>query len=177
LFYYVYKITNLVNNKFYIGMHQTQNLDDGYMGSSKKLKFDIELFGLDKFKKEILFNFDNFEDMRLCEKRIVNAEFVDRIDTYNLNVGGGMAYHYINKHKLNNICGQCYIVSRKLKACPIYRKWYSDQVKAGLKKVNFQHNTFSNKTHSEETKMKMSLNAKLTNKSKGEKIHNLARCG
>jgi hypothetical protein len=35
MFYTVYKITNKINNKFYIGMHKTTNLDDGYTKGRK----------------------------------------------------------------------------------------------------------------------------------------------
>jgi hypothetical protein len=53
-YHYVYRITNLVNNKEYIGVHSTNNLNDGYMSSSGPLNDDIKKFGLGMFKKEIL---------------------------------------------------------------------------------------------------------------------------
>ena len=53
-YYGLYKITNLVNGKMYIGQHVTDNLDDGYMGSSKILKHAIKKYGLQCFRKEWL---------------------------------------------------------------------------------------------------------------------------
>lgn len=34
-YYLVYKTTNLINGKFYIGVHETYNLNDGYFRFGK----------------------------------------------------------------------------------------------------------------------------------------------
>lgn len=34
----IYKVTNLLNNKYYIGMHRTTNPNDGYLGSGIAIK-------------------------------------------------------------------------------------------------------------------------------------------
>lgn len=50
--YYLYRITNLVNNKVYVGMHRSESLDNNYMGSGKLIQQAINKYGVDKFKKE-----------------------------------------------------------------------------------------------------------------------------
>ena len=97
MFYTIYKITNLQNNKIYIGKHQTNDLNDNYMGSGKYLLRAINKYGIDKFKKEVLFCFDNEEAMNNKEAELVNEEFCFRNDTYNLCDGGKGGFSYINR--------------------------------------------------------------------------------
>ncbi len=87
-FFVIYQITNLIDNRIYVGCHITYNVNDKYMGSSKSLKKDIKEQGRQNFKKEILHVFDNKKDMMNKEAEIVNREFCHRLDTYNLMVGG-----------------------------------------------------------------------------------------
>jgi hypothetical protein len=42
-YYIVYKITNLLNNKYYIGVHSTDDLNDGYLGSGRQIKEAIKI--------------------------------------------------------------------------------------------------------------------------------------
>lgn len=87
-YYTIYQTTNLINNKIYIGLHTTENLNDSYLGSGIFLKKAIQKYGRENFKKEILFVFDNKKDMITKEKELVTETFVVRKDTYNMSKGG-----------------------------------------------------------------------------------------
>lgn len=89
----VYRITNLINNKTYIGKHQTKNLDDGYMGSGKLLRRAIKKYGVNNFKKDILHVFDTEAEMNDREKEIVVLGEM----SYNLCPGGQGGFGYINQ--------------------------------------------------------------------------------
>ena len=78
MYYIVYKTTNLKTGYIYVGVHRTNDLDDGYLGSGKKLKKAVEFHGAENFKRETLFTFDNEEDMFAKEAEIVNKAFVRR---------------------------------------------------------------------------------------------------
>ncbi|MFA5484922.1 MAG: GIY-YIG nuclease family protein [Candidatus Pacearchaeota archaeon] len=88
IIYYLYKTTNLINNKIYIGVHQTKNLNDGYLGSGLNLQRAIKKYSKHNFKKEILKYFDNEIDMFTEEIKVVNSDFIKRKDTYNIVEGG-----------------------------------------------------------------------------------------
>lgn len=88
MFFTIYKTTNLIDGISYIGMHQTDNLDDGYLGSGLRLRNAISKYGRQNFKKEILHIFDNSADMVQKEKELVTEEVVNSPYYYNMMIGG-----------------------------------------------------------------------------------------
>lgn len=98
-YYIIYKITNIINGMIYIGQHTTSDINDGYMGSGVYLKMAINKYGIDNFKKEILFYCDSFDEMNNKEREIVNEEFIKRTDTYNISVGGTFGWKNVFKYK------------------------------------------------------------------------------
>lgn len=86
--YYFYKITNLVNDHFYYGVHITTNINDGYMGSGKRLHHAYKKYGIENFKKEIIKFFENADDLYEYESIVVNNELVKNPNCYNICHGG-----------------------------------------------------------------------------------------
>lgn len=96
IYYVIYQTTNLVNNKIYVGQHTTVNLNDDYIGSGELLRLAVAKYGKQSFKKEILFVFDNENDMNQKEREIVNEAFIARSDTYNIMLGGKGGWSHIH---------------------------------------------------------------------------------
>jgi len=93
-FHTVYKTTNLVNGKIYIGCHSTDDLNDGYLGSGDNIIKAVLKHGKQNFVKEILHVFDSYKEMLKTEAIIVNEDFIKRPDVYNIVLGG---YGGVNK--------------------------------------------------------------------------------
>jgi hypothetical protein len=84
MFYLVYETTNTINGKTYVGSHKTDKKDDGYLGSGKALKAAIKKYGIEVFKRKILFEASSLEEMFAKEKELV----VLGTQSYNIKEGG-----------------------------------------------------------------------------------------
>jgi len=69
--YIIYKLTNILNGKYYIGQHKTTNVFDDYMGSGTYLDSAKTKYGLSAFEKSIIFDFSTFEEMDNKEAELV----------------------------------------------------------------------------------------------------------
>jgi group I intron endonuclease len=96
MYYYIYKITNTMNENFYIGRRQSELPPelDSYFGSGKILNLAIKKYGKEHFIKEILYTFDTEEELITAEKRLVNEAMVLRKDCYNIAIGGHGGFTY-----------------------------------------------------------------------------------
>jgi hypothetical protein len=160
MYYTIYKISNKINGKVYIGSHKTKNLDDGYMGSGKYLKHAQEKHGIKNFTKEILFVYDTPEKMYAKEAELVNEDFLAIENTYNLKVGGFGGFDYINSKGFIRNSSHFDIGNKKsekggfitfIECKGIHSK--ESKLKAGeIVKERFPRGTFYGKKHSEEVK-------------------------
>ena len=156
-YYTVYKITNVINDEYYIGKHQTQNLEDGYMGSGKLLQKQFQEYGMQWFEKDILHVFDTEEEMNQME-----AELVDADDPKSLNLcpGGHGGFGYINNHEKSSDWKSKGAKNRIAKHGNPRTEAGKQKFVAAVKRLHakgaFKYDNFKGKKHTEEAKAKIS---------------------
>lgn len=108
--YIVYITINKINRKIYIGVHKNESDKfDGYIGDgvnkfnpssikNPKTHFQqaVKKYGFDAFERFTIKTFDTEEEALNMEGLLVDQKFVDREDTYNMVIGGGV----INKKEI-----------------------------------------------------------------------------
>lgn len=138
MYFTIYKITNTINGKIYVGAHQTTKLADGYPGSGSVLRLARKKHGNQNFKKDILFLCDDIDHMYELERLIVDKAFVSTPTNYNMAIGGERAptdrdnedsYYFSDQHKKNADLARskAVIKSQELKKARIQR--YYDKPK------------------------------------------------
>jgi len=153
MYNYFYKITNKVNNKYYFGVHKTKDLNDGYMGSGKRLNYAIEKYGIKNFDKEILDFFDTYEEALDFEAEIVTEKLVLDENCYNLRKGGSGGFT-----KEESLRGRK-IMSDKIWNDPEYRKRHSKRSSELFKRLHkegkIKYFDWTGRNHREESKRKI----------------------
>ncbi len=177
----VYKTKNLINNRYYIGVHRTKDINDKYLGSGVLLKVAIKKYGKENFVKEILFVFDSYEEAFNKEHEIVTLELIEKGECYNLHCGGDGNWDSINYGKLKHLhpSSNWSTLDKDIKQRMIdgsrrglkhAREIKSQMIKDGLLK----NDSFKGKKHSEEFKKRQSIIMK--EKSKGSKNSQFGTC-
>ena len=92
----VYRITNTINGRYYIGAHSTDDINDDYMGSGELIKKAIEKYAVSSFIKEVLFEAASAQEMYEKEKELVVTIHDDPI-SYNMNGGGKGGWDHVNE--------------------------------------------------------------------------------
>jgi hypothetical protein len=95
-YHFIYKTTNLLSGKYYYGMHSTDDLDDGYLGSGRRIRYSINKYGIENHKREIVEFCKNRKELTKKEKEIVNLNEIAKEECMNLIVGGiGRPYGFV----------------------------------------------------------------------------------
>lgn len=87
-YHYIYKTTCKITGKFYVGMHSSDSLDDGYLGSGKILGYSRKKYGDENHVREILEMCSSRDELKQREKEIVNEALLADPLNINLKYGG-----------------------------------------------------------------------------------------
>lgn len=91
-YHYIYKTTCKTTGAYYIGIHSTNDLNDGYMGSGVLLKHSIKKHGVENHKHEILEFVSNRKMLSEVEKGVLTMEILKDPKCLNIKEGGDGGY-------------------------------------------------------------------------------------
>lgn len=161
-FHFIYKTTNLLNNKFYIGMHSTSNLNDGYLGSGKKLKYSLQKYGIENFKCEIIEYYNDRKSLADRERELVNKNLLKDIMCMNLIIGGEGGRGFTIKEQRENARKSNEKQKKLRDTNPEWVKRRSERISVGNlkayesgKKIKRQPCDWTGKKHSKNTIQKL----------------------
>lgn len=105
--YYIYRITNNINHKTYIGQHRYYKsllVEDGYMGSGVLLRKSQKKYGIENFTKEIITIAMSRSEADVLEKYYIAKERKENTyGCYNIanggQGGGQKGYHHTEEAK------------------------------------------------------------------------------
>jgi len=137
-------------------MHSTSNLEDGYIGSGRRLWLSINKHGKENHVKEILEFLENRQALTDRETQLVNTDLLNDPMCMNLIIGGGSDGNGIGfKNFTSEMRSQH---AKKRWENPKYRETLLPKVIETLKNIKNRHiPSFAGHTHTEETIEKLKM--------------------
>lgn len=161
-YHFIYKTTCSLTGRYYIGMHSTDNLDDGYLGSGRRLRHSIRKYGPENHIREILEFCSSREELASREAEIVNLNEIAKEECMNISIGGWGGFQNEEQQRYRSSCGgkkRSWLLKNneefKIKQSEHSKKCWL----IASKSPNFPNkkgNSFRGKKHKEETKRKIS---------------------
>lgn len=157
-YHYIYKITRF-DGLFYIGLHSTDDLDDGYFGSGTRLTNSIRYHGIEKHTKEILEFLPTRKMLKEREAEILTEDL--RADPLCMNIApGGSGGWCGNANSLKPLRDPVVRARGNVRATMTIRSrrqdpLYNEKFLQKQRKAAASSKRFTGKQHSEETKQKM----------------------
>lgn len=170
-YHYIYKTTNLINSKFYVGMHSTEDLNDEYLGSGTYLRRSIRKYGNENFKLEILEFFESRDE--LVEIELVNESLLKDPLCMNLKLGGRGGWTIEQQKKNAFISHKKQRELRKsdlIWSSKVSKNMSNAQIEAYKKGRKVVTPDWTGLKHTEESKDKMRQKAKLRIKDKNSQF-------
>lgn len=161
-FHFIYKTTCLDTGFYYYGMHSTDDLDDGYLGGGKRLRYSIRKYGKENHKIERLEFFSSREELAKREEEIVNENEISKKECMNIIVGGE-AFSTNEIHtKISSMGGKS--TKSKIDSDLNFAKSFSQKSSETMKKLHKEGKIkipdWAGRKHSKETKLRISKTVK-----------------
>lgn len=156
-YYMIYKITNLINHKFYIGMHYGF-IEDGYLGSGSLLHEAYDKYGLENFtKKELIEKCNSLDHMK--EREIFWIKELNSLvpNGYNIQIGGDGGDRISHNPNRENILKKIAASSKEMWKRP-ERKLQQQIAVSGTKNGRYKDGTQSTEFHRQKIENKIKLN-------------------
>ncbi len=101
-YHFIYRTECLETGKYYIGMHSTSDLEDGYIGSGKIVRRSIKKYGASRHSCIILEFLHSREDLSERERQLVTPSEISSKLCMNLKLGGSGGWDHCSGDGSNN---------------------------------------------------------------------------
>jgi hypothetical protein len=92
-YHIIYKTTCTITGRWYLGLHSTDHLDDGYLGSGRHLQASLKKHGKENHSREIVETLSSRKELVQREIELITEEMIRDPMCMNLMKGGGREIH------------------------------------------------------------------------------------